>query len=613
MAGSAAGIRAGKAFVEIGAKDKLSRALARIAARLKAFGDGVASLGLKITGVGLGVMGAIGGMVKSFVTAGSALNDMSGRTGVSVEALSELAFGAEMTGAAMEDLEAGIRKMQRTIAEAAQGSKSANEALETLNLTVADLKDLSPEEQFRLIARRMAQISNPTLRAAAAMEVFGKSGTKLLPMIAELEANSQLFKSWGLVIPTESAARADELGDTLDLLWKVAKNVAHWVGDALAPALTRMTEQATVVVARVRDWIRENPALVSGIAQMGVGILAAGAALVGTGIALKVAGVGLGAFAFALGSVVQVLKLAALALAAMTTPLGLLAVLGTAVGVALVASSREGGAALDWLGERFRSLIGVARNTMGGIVDALAAGDLALAAKVAWAGVKVVWQGALFELATLWTEFSSGFMAMWVNLGAAIQRIWTEVWSGVQSVMESVTNWVAKRWIDLMGLIDEDLDTVAAKGILDQNSADAQAAIEARRKNRLDQISRDQGDALADIGDSARVKESREALEAAKKELAEARKRAAEAKEEAQRDGRGIFGIRMPDFDFDGIAEAIAQKTSSIGTFSAGAAFGLGAGSGGIAERTAKATEETAKNTKRIIDAVQNSGPAFGI
>ena len=53
-----------------------------------------------------------------------------------------------------------------------------------LNLTVEDLNRLKPEKQFELIADRISKIPNPTARAAIAMQIFGKTGTSLLPMLA---------------------------------------------------------------------------------------------------------------------------------------------------------------------------------------------------------------------------------------------------------------------------------------------------------------------------------------------------------------------------------------------------------------------------------------------
>ncbi|MCL4193730.1 MAG: hypothetical protein KJZ87_18475, partial [Thermoguttaceae bacterium] len=239
---NAQGIRAGQAFVELFADDsRLVRGLKAASAKLKAWGQGVTAVGKTMLAGGATVLGALVGTAKVFANMGSQLADMSARTGVSVEALSELGYVAEMSGGDLETLEAGLRKMQKAIVEAATGSQSAQESLSALGITIADLKNLSPDEQFMLIADRLAQIKNPTQRAAAAMEVFGKSGTKLLPMMAGgaagLEAMRQKARDLGLVMSSEDAAAADGFGDVLDTLWKTLKVGVFTIGSALAPIL----------------------------------------------------------------------------------------------------------------------------------------------------------------------------------------------------------------------------------------------------------------------------------------------------------------------------------------------------------------------------------------
>lgn len=56
----------------------------------------------------------------------------------------------------------------------------------------------------------------------------------------------------------------------------------------------------------------------------------------------------------------------------------------------------------------------------------------------------------------------------------------------------------------------------------------------------------------------------------------------------------------MPDY-LEGLGPAIAQKTVGVsGTFNAMEARGLGAGN--VADRIAKASEDTAKHTKKLVD-----------
>ena len=55
--------------------------------------------------------------------------------------------------------------------------------------------------------------------------------------------------------------------------------------------------------------------------------------------------------------------------------------------------------------------------------------------------------------------------------------------------------------------------------------------------------------------------------------------------------------------------QAAADKVSVSGTFNAAAVRGLGGGN--PAERTARAAEETARNTKRLLQEAQHGGLAF--
>ena len=75
---------------------------------------------------------------------------MSQRTGISVETLSELGYAAQLSGVDVETLETAIKRMQKTIIGAAEGSQAAVEALAELGLTVEDLRGLSPDQQFKL-------------------------------------------------------------------------------------------------------------------------------------------------------------------------------------------------------------------------------------------------------------------------------------------------------------------------------------------------------------------------------------------------------------------------------------------------------------------------------
>ena len=94
---NAQGIRAGEAFVELFADDsRLVKGLKKASARLKGWGESVTAAGKSMLAGGGAILGALAGSAKVFADMGSELSDMSTRTGVSVEALSELGYAAKI-------------------------------------------------------------------------------------------------------------------------------------------------------------------------------------------------------------------------------------------------------------------------------------------------------------------------------------------------------------------------------------------------------------------------------------------------------------------------------------------------------------------------------------
>jgi hypothetical protein len=332
-----------------------------------------------------------------------------------------------------------------------------------------------------------------------------------------------------------------------------------------------------------------------------------------------------------------------------------------ALGGTIAVTSGTGGEALAWLMEQFTRLRDWVGKVVGGISDALAAGDIALAAEVLWLSLKVAWQTGVAALNRVWlgakeffvsTAYGMWYGALaaaeivfhalevgWIETTAFLSKTWTRFATGFQQVWESASAWVAKRMLEIQGLFDSGLDVDAAKKAVDQQLESrlveledaAQRDVAARERRRA--AEREQAAAiheatLAAIGQDfenaqdalrkdteAGLAESRAALDAAKERLAAAiedarRKReAADAERGPSRSPRDL----MAEFDerIAGLGDLLAKGISVRGTFNAKASQGLAAGSD-AAERTARATEQTARHTKRLADAVGTGGLTFG-
>ncbi|MBU6221761.1 MAG: hypothetical protein KGR24_03340 [Planctomycetes bacterium] len=290
MAASAGAIRAGEAFVEISARDSaFQTSLARIRQQMATLGRGMAMGGAAGLAIGTGVIGSIVASAQAFASVGAALDDMSQRTGVAAEELSILKFAADQSGTEMAAVETGVRKMQKAIFEAGNGSKEAAAALGMVGLTAGQLQGMTADQQMAMIADGLMAIPDAGTRAAVAMSIFGKSGTSLLPMLAGGSAGMQAFadeaQRLGLVMSSDTAAKAAVLDDAIAKL-KMAFTAAFiQVGAAVAPILTQVAETLSTLAGTVGQYIAENSGMV-------VGVLKAAAALTAiSGVIMTVGGV----------------------------------------------------------------------------------------------------------------------------------------------------------------------------------------------------------------------------------------------------------------------------------------------------------------------------------
>lgn len=267
-------IRAARAFVEIfGDDSKLRKTLAGVKDKLKTFAKGVAVVGAAAGAAVVAGLAAGTAAVFKFAAAGDAIDKMSGRTGVAADALSQLGFAAEQSGSDIGAVETGIRNMSRQMLQAERGSAEITKTLTDLGISFTDLQGLSPDKQMEVFADAISRVEDPGKKAAFAMQVFGKSGTQLLPLlnggakgIRELRAEAD---SLGLTIGQEQAASAAAFTDAWNRIKRAMGGAVIQVGASLAPM---MTDLATRILPLV---VQAGQAVAVAAKVMGAGLLAA--------------------------------------------------------------------------------------------------------------------------------------------------------------------------------------------------------------------------------------------------------------------------------------------------------------------------------------------------
>jgi len=270
-------------------------------------------MGMAMTMAGGVIVASMGLMIKKYVDAGDQIDKMSKRTGFAAETLSELRYAAEISGANIESLEKGVKRMAKTIVDAGEGMATYRRAFDRIGVSVEDLQAMNPEQQFLTIADAIAKVEDPTIRAATAQDVFGRAGTQLLPLFAQgsegLDDLRQKAHELGIVFDKEAAEKAARLADAQLTLRSALRGVTISIAENLAPALSKLAEDLSVTIAKVSDWIKEHPKL--------TGIIATSTGIIG---GLMVV---LGPLAMMLPGIVVALPAIAAGFTAMTGPIGL--------------------------------------------------------------------------------------------------------------------------------------------------------------------------------------------------------------------------------------------------------------------------------------------------
>jgi hypothetical protein len=657
MAGSAGGIRAGRAFIEIfGDKSKLVAVLRSAQTDIDRFSAKVRSIGAKLFAGGTAMLGSLAAITSRFANTGQELAQLSRLTGASVESLSALQYAAQQSGASIESVGTAIQALQGKLVEAAMGSNGAIDAFVKLGVNAAQLAQLSPADQFKLMADRLSQIRNPALRAALATQIFGGAANDMVAMIgkgaAGISALEAEGRKLGVVMAGKDASAASAFTIALSKLWSVIKGVGNEIGAALAPVLTDLIQAAVPFISTVVNWIKENRELVVTIAKVAAGIAIVGAGLIGVSFILSGFSSAIGAVASVFGGLAAILAkvvtivvttvtvafgVASATIAFMLTPIGMLATALAGLAGYFIYSSGVIGESIGKLSTLFGDLKNDAMDAFGGIKDALAAGDFALAAEIAWLGLKLVWQRGVSALTEIWQNFKSFFLSTWneassnlagffINALSAISSAWTEtidfladVWSmftsGLMKTWNNSIGFIKKAWVKLKGLFSKDINVQAEVERINKETDDKNQGVDdardkgigdrdAERRKHLAQIEADRKSQLQDNeamrkAENDRIASNRKAaidatqadLDAAKGKFQDSIARASKAAGERGSTVAKKFdpekggGGGIPDFG----------QVSAIGTFSG---FGLrGIGNAGPLNDIKTATQQTAANT----------------
>ena len=142
-----------------------------------------------------------------------AMSDTAKANDMAIESILSLSSSLQMAGGRGEDAGKILSKFNATIDEAAQGSKSAQDAFARVGITLADLRKLSGEDLFSKAVQNIAKINDVTQRTGLAITFFGRAskGVDMKELAEGLAKGDEAYKKYA-----EAIRIAGDLQDQLE-------------------------------------------------------------------------------------------------------------------------------------------------------------------------------------------------------------------------------------------------------------------------------------------------------------------------------------------------------------------------------------------------------------
>lgn len=449
-----------------GAIRDTSDAVTELVKNFSAFGRDVAA--------GIGAAGtALGGLVKKAANATDAVRDAAIQAGTLSKNLQTVAFAADQSGSSLGGVQRALGLINAGGGDLEKKLAKFNVRLRQSNGDARDSTDV-----FKDFADAIAGIDDPTQRAAAAAEVFGRRvGPQLVETLSlgrkGIEDLGKEAERLGLIFSGDELRIGDEFNDSLSKLTQGISAAVTRLALAFGPGLTKLFDTLAKAIEQLQPAINQvvqtvGPAFTSAITAitdalgpLGTLAVVAGIGILSIGKAVTVVGTLLGPFGTLLGAVfnpfARLLPTIASGLSVVARSVGLVSTAIRLLGIAATVAFGPWGIAIAAIGFALGALaVYIAQNFTWS--------EFTAAVSTAWNGLlDFIKRGlqAITDFATYiaglpesaWQVLSDGAEAAFTTISEAATGLWdsiTEAFdAGVQffaDLWESIKQGATDAW-----------------------------------------------------------------------------------------------------------------------------------------------------------------------
>ena len=244
----------------IDAKTKGENNIKRLGNSMQGVEGKAKNLGMAVRGVGsafkaLFAAAAVAGFsafVKGAIDSADAFGKLSTRTGIAADKLQAYVNAGKLADVSQSEIENGLRKLAQTQAEAAEGVKTYSEAYAKLGISVKKADgSLKPSDQLLgEIADKFEDLPNGPEKAAVAMDIFGRSGSKLITL---LNGGSEALERFNYETSENFARNAEFFNDQIQILAFQFDGFRQQLADFLLPTLNSIILAFSEILSSEND------------------------------------------------------------------------------------------------------------------------------------------------------------------------------------------------------------------------------------------------------------------------------------------------------------------------------------------------------------------------
>lgn len=436
-------------------------------------GEKFQSTGKKITGVGTSltkgltapIVGAGAGLLALATKSGETadrLIDLSDVTGMSTDAIQEWQHVSVVAGVSQEAMTSAVEGFVKKMPQLAEGTGKSTEALNNLGYSYDDIKNKTPEEQFDLMMKSLAEMEDPLERNAIGAQLFGGSWKELAPILGMGADGIQGVKDeaheLGNVIGNDSLQDANNFRVEMDKMKEAVGKVAMQIGSDLAPILQdilipamrdKLVPAIQGLVEKVQNLIQWWSNLSPGF-QKFIGIATALAVAIGPII------VGFGSLISAIGVILPVIGAVGGAFMGLTAPIGI--AIGVVTAFALLGPiiyknwdkikeffSNLWKKVKEIFSKAFESIKSTSSKGLESVKTVISGilNGIKTVFSTIWNAIKTVVSGVITGISTV---VSTGFNAIKTVISGifnAIKTVTSTIWNGIKSAISGVVSGIS--------------------------------------------------------------------------------------------------------------------------------------------------------------------------